>query len=124
MQIIPRGTKKARGLFFRKDLTLAELMVVIAFIGILAAMLLPAFAKARERARRASCLSNLKELSTILSLYSEPIMAFNSSYKYPPVQDIHNTFIFEPDALIEDDILDEPRILICPGDPDFSCGYF
>jgi len=47
----------------RRGFTLIELLVVIAIIAILAAILFPVFAKAREKARQASCLSNLKQLS-------------------------------------------------------------
>ncbi|BDI28443.1 hypothetical protein CCAX7_004940 [Capsulimonas corticalis] len=46
----------------RKGFTLIELLVVIAIIAILAAILFPVFAKAREKARQASCASNLKQL--------------------------------------------------------------
>jgi len=53
----------------RKGFTLIELLVVIAIIAILAAILFPLFAKAREAARRITCVSNLKQFGTALHVY-------------------------------------------------------
>src|ERR687888_166883 len=53
----------------RRGFTLIELLVVIAIIAILAAILFPVFARARESARRSTCLSNLKQIGTATLMY-------------------------------------------------------
>ena len=55
----------------RRGFTLIELLVVIAIIAILAAILFPVFAKAREKARQASCQSNLKQISLAFLQYAQ-----------------------------------------------------
>ena len=117
----------------RKGFTLIELLVVIAIIAILAAILFPVFARAREKARQTSCLSNVKQLGLGMLMYAQdydevftamslgpplptPVVPGNTTFNYHASYGYFNCWSNGIHPYIKN-----VQIYLCPSAPNYSC---
>jgi prepilin-type N-terminal cleavage/methylation domain-containing protein len=116
----------------RQGFTLIELMVVISVVALLAALLLPALASAKDKVRRASCLSNLRQVGIAIHLYADdhdgnipygpiaPPFTSPASF-YPSTGTPTSLLSLQSGApvglglLLQQYLADAPRVLFCPG---------
>lgn len=101
----------------RRGFTLIELLVVIAIIAILAAILFPVFARAREKARQSSCLSNMKQIGLAFQMYVQDYDSRTplNMASYTPANCVWPVTM-EP-------YMKNEQILQCPSEPDLDRGY-
>jgi prepilin-type N-terminal cleavage/methylation domain-containing protein/prepilin-type processing-associated H-X9-DG protein len=102
----------------KRGFTLIELLVVIAIIAILAAILFPVFARAREKARQTACLSNVKQLALGCHMYAQ-----DYDERFPCVQHRYGhsptRFWFQ---VIQPYVMNE-QVVVCPSEPGTTPGY-
>src|SRR5688572_1273159 len=104
----------------RKGFTLIELLVVIAIIALLAAILFPVFARARENARKSSCLNNVKQLGLAWTQYAQDYDEVTIPYSSTggsPGRHVNWRFVLQP-------YLKSSQLLVCPSSaPDIRLSY-
>jgi len=107
----------------KKAFTLIELLVVIAIIAILAAILFPVFAQAREKARQTTCLNNMKQFGIAFTMYANdydeqwPFMTFADTFN-PSTYDWYGG---DPWVMTTQPYLKSWAVGVCPSDPDKAC---
>ncbi|MFO8078880.1 MAG: DUF1559 domain-containing protein [Armatimonadota bacterium] len=102
----------------RRGFTLIELLVVIAIIAILAAILFPVFARAREKARQTSCLSNTKQIMLAVLQYAQD---YDETYPYASSWGDPDNRVYWDDAL--QPYINNEQIFRCPSSPGQANGY-
>lgn len=94
----------------RKGFTLIELLVVIAIVSILAAILFPVFARARENARKAACMSNQKQIGLAIMQY---VQDYDGTYPVCEFRDSTNTLMYYWYQAI-DPYIKNKQVFVCP----------
>ncbi len=120
----------------RKGFTLIELLVVIAIIAILAAILFPVFARAREKARQTSCLSNIKQLGLAIHMYAQDYdekLTFAETYSDVGVRNRYVRWYYPDDPSVTQNLyywsdslqpyVKNEQIILCPSRPNDWTGY-
>jgi prepilin-type N-terminal cleavage/methylation domain-containing protein/prepilin-type processing-associated H-X9-DG protein len=107
--VTPRSSAPRRRFAGRPAFTLVELLVVLAIVGILTGLMLPALAQAKSQARRAGCINNLRQIGLATLLYVDQEQAYPPAWSGPEQRwmDLLKPFLEK-----------SSRVYLCPADPE------